>query len=45
MSDEKDYAPRKMTLAENVVMTIQVLAGFGLLGGAIWALNTWTSGG
>ena len=35
------HAPRKMTLAENVVLTIQVLTGFGLLGVALWSVKLW----
>ena len=37
------HAPRRLTFAENVIMTIKVLAGFGLLGVALWAMNVWTS--
>ena len=37
------HEPRKPTLAENVIMTIKVLAGFGLVGAALWAVNLWTS--
>ena len=37
------HAPRKLTLAENAIMTIKVLAGFGLLGVALWAMSLWTS--
>jgi hypothetical protein len=33
--------PRKMTFAENVILTIKVLAGFGLLGAALWGLSLW----
>jgi hypothetical protein len=35
------YAPRKMTFAENVILTIKVLAGFGLLGAALWGISLW----
>jgi hypothetical protein len=38
-----EHAPRKMTFAENVVLTIKVLAGFGLLGAALWGIRLWTS--
>jgi hypothetical protein len=34
--------PRKMTFAENVILTIKVLAGFGLFGAALWAIHLWT---
>jgi hypothetical protein len=37
------YTPRKMTFTENVIMTIKVLAGFGLVGAALWAVSLWTS--
>lgn len=37
------HAPRKMTLAENVILTVKVLAGFGLLGALLWATKLWTS--
>ena len=37
------HAPRKMTVKENVVLTIKVLGGFGLLGAALWTVNLWTA--
>jgi len=37
------YTPRKLSLAENVRLTIKVLAGFALLGSALWGLNLWTA--
>ena len=37
------YTPRKLTFAENAILTIKVLAGFGLLGAALWGINLWTS--
>lgn len=36
-------APRKLTLVENAILTIQVLAGFGLMGAALWGISLWTS--
>ncbi len=36
-----DYAPRKMTAADNVVLTIKLLLGFTLVGAAIWAIEAW----
>lgn len=36
------HAPRRMTFRENVILTIKVLAGFGVLGAALWAVNLWT---
>jgi hypothetical protein len=38
------HATRRMTLVENVILTVKVLAGFGLLGTALWAISSWTSG-
>ena len=35
------HAPRKPTFTENVIMTIKVLAAFGLVGAALWAANLW----
>ena len=41
---ESDTAEvRKLTLAQNALLTIQILAGFGLLGVAIWGINLWTA--
>ena len=37
------HAPRQLSFGENVILTIKVLAGFGLLGGVLWAINLWTS--
>ncbi|HEY1341385.1 MAG TPA: hypothetical protein VGF59_27935 [Bryobacteraceae bacterium] len=37
------HAPRKLTFAQNVILTIKVLAGFGLLGVALWAVKLWTA--
>ena len=36
-------APRKMTFGENAVLTVKVLAAFGLLGAAIWGIDVWTA--
>ena len=36
-------APRPMTFADNVILTIKLLAGFGLLGAALWGINLWTA--
>ena len=35
------HAPRALTFAENVVATLKVLAGFGLLGAALWVGELW----
>ena len=41
VEDTGAYAPRKLTLTESVILTIKVLAGFGLLGAALWGINLW----
>ena len=35
--------PRRMTMKENVILTIKLLTGLGLLGAAIWGVDLWTS--
>jgi len=35
------HAPRPLTLAENVFLTIKVLGGLSLIGFAIWAISLW----
>ena len=37
------FAPRKMSLLENVVLTIKILSGFGVLGAALWGISLWTA--
>jgi hypothetical protein len=37
------HTPRKLTFAENVIVTIKILVGFALLGVALWAVEFWTS--
>jgi hypothetical protein len=37
------HAPRPLTIAENIVLTLKVLAGLGLLGGTLWAAKLWTA--
>ena len=37
------HAPRPLTVAENIVLTLKVLAGLGLLGAMLWAANLWTA--
>ena len=39
----EDHAPRKMTIAENVILTIKILAAAALLIAALWGINHWTS--
>jgi hypothetical protein len=43
--DEREidqHAPRPLTFAENIVLTLKLLGGLGLLGAALWAANLWT---
>jgi hypothetical protein len=35
--------PRKPTFIQNAIMTVKILAGFGLLGATLWAINLWTA--
>ena len=41
--EDEVHAPRPLTLTENLVLTLKVLAGLGLLGAALWAANLWTA--
>lgn len=44
VSDATDAnRPRQMTVAENVILTIKLLGGLGLLGAVLWGINLWTS--
>jgi hypothetical protein len=36
-------APRKLNFAENAILTVKVLTGFGLLGAALWGVNLLTT--
>jgi hypothetical protein len=38
-----DNSPRKLTLAENAILTVKVLAGFGLIGFALWGISLWNA--
>ena len=38
-----DHAPRKLTFAENVILTMKVLAIAGLLIATLWGMNLWTT--
>ena len=42
--DTNAYAPRKVTFAENVILTTKLLVGFGMLGAALWGIDVWTTG-
>jgi len=37
------YAPRKMSFAENAMMTAKVLGIFGLIGVVLWGIRLWTA--
>jgi hypothetical protein len=34
---------RKVTFAENVIVTMKILVGFALLGTALWGIELWIS--
>jgi hypothetical protein len=38
-----ELAPKKLTLAENAILTLKVLGVLLLLGAGIWGLNVWNS--
>jgi hypothetical protein len=40
--DER-HTPRKLTFAENALLTVKVLLGAGLMLVALWGLNLWIS--
>lgn len=40
---DNSHAPRKLTFAENAILTVKVLAGAGLVLAAFWGLNLLTS--
>jgi hypothetical protein len=44
-TDEKNtaYAPRKLSLSENVMLTIKILAIAGLILAALWGISEWAS--
>jgi len=35
------HKPRPLTLTENIVLTLKILGGMGLLGAALWAADLW----
>jgi hypothetical protein len=37
------YAPRKLTFAENAMLTVKVLGALGLIGAVVWGISLWTS--
>ena len=38
-----DAHTQKPTFAEQAIVTIKILAGFGLMGAALWAIEFWIS--
>jgi len=45
-SDEaavEDYAPRKVTLAENLMLSLKIAAIAGVVFAAFWGIEQWTS--
>ncbi len=43
VGENEAHAPRKLTFAENLIVTIKILAGFGLLGLVLWGIDRWTA--
>jgi hypothetical protein len=41
VAQEDVHAPRPLTVVENVVLTLKVVAGLGMLGGVLWAAKLW----
>lgn len=35
------YKPCKLTVAENMILTIKLLVALGLLGAALWYIDSW----
>ena len=42
-AESDPYAPRKLSFAENAILTVKVLGALGVIGAAIWGFNFWTS--
>ena len=42
-STAENFAPRKMTFADNLILTIKVFAILGVILMALWGLDHWTS--
>jgi hypothetical protein len=40
---ENTHAPKQLSAAENAILTVKVLAGFGGLGAILWAVSAWVS--
>jgi hypothetical protein len=41
---DKAHAPRHLTLAENAVLTVKVLAVAGVILAVLWGIDAWTTG-
>ncbi len=39
-----EHAPRKLSFAENVILTIKMLAVAAVVLAALWGINVWTAG-
>jgi hypothetical protein len=37
------HAPSSLTFTENLILTLKVLGGLGLIGAGLWAANVWTA--
>jgi len=37
------HAPRPLSFAQNIVLTLKVLGVLGLIGAGLWAANFWTA--
>ena len=37
--ENSDHDPKPLTLAQNLMLTLKVLGGGGVLAGAIWAID------
>ena len=42
-TNDSDHAPKKMTFAQNVTLTIKILTIAALILVALWGLSEWTS--
>ncbi len=42
-SELEAYKPRKLTFAQNAVLSLKIAGALGLIGAAIWAIDLWTA--
>ena len=42
-AESDPYVPRKLSFAENAILTAKLLGVLGVIGAAIWGFNLWTS--